>query len=359
MAYINGKDVFIAVNAQASGGGSVVTRLQDKNIVPSNTTQYIIADSGYDALRSVTVQGDANLKISNIKKGVSIFGVFGTYEGEAQAAQIPSITASIGTDQSTGEMWIDGVNNVDYMVIYVDGSQRVARNVTELSVDLKSILDDLGLSTGSHSVTVVLYASGYYSKTLNATYTVNASGGGSGESGDTYYFDDADGENGTWYERTAGAEYTYKGVCPSCRTELYTNYTGRFDTNCPSCNESITYYLGDVNTNIGGGDTGGDDTGERIYATYQVEHGDGVYVDEPINNINTIQIVSTVSLDVGKTYYLEGDGVLIGYSTVTEGDDDPDINCNVWSVGGVDVVKSGIISGHDQYTTISIYTIGD
>lgn len=107
--------------AGSSSGGSS-SRLQTKTATPSESTQTISPDSGYDGLSSVTVnavsrtyvgsgvtkkaaatytpktsdqsiaasqylsgaqtiKGDANLVAGNIKSGVNIFGVTGTYAG--------------------------------------------------------------------------------------------------------------------------------------------------------------------------------------------------------------------------------------------------------------------------------------
>lgn len=61
--------------------GSGTLNLQDKTVTPTVSTQTITADSGYDGLDIVTVNGDSNLVAGNIKSGVSIFGVSGNYEG--------------------------------------------------------------------------------------------------------------------------------------------------------------------------------------------------------------------------------------------------------------------------------------
>ena len=55
--------------------------LQSKTVTPSKDSQTIIADSPYDGLSQVVVNGDSNLISNNIKKGTTIFGVSGIYTG--------------------------------------------------------------------------------------------------------------------------------------------------------------------------------------------------------------------------------------------------------------------------------------
>lgn len=60
--------------------------LQAKTVNPSTSQQTVTPDQGKDGLSSVTVTAvtsaiDANIAAGNIKDGVSILGVTGTYEG--------------------------------------------------------------------------------------------------------------------------------------------------------------------------------------------------------------------------------------------------------------------------------------
>lgn len=55
---------------------------QTKTITPRRYRQSVTADSGYDALAQVIVETDGDLTAGNIKQGVTIFGVTGTYKGD-------------------------------------------------------------------------------------------------------------------------------------------------------------------------------------------------------------------------------------------------------------------------------------
>lgn len=57
---------------------TVTPNLQTKSVTPSTSTQTITPSSGYCGLGTVSVSGDSNLISSNIKNGISIFGVSGS-----------------------------------------------------------------------------------------------------------------------------------------------------------------------------------------------------------------------------------------------------------------------------------------
>lgn len=67
------------VNMRAGGGGTPDWIFQQKSVTPNGNATIVNYDGDYDGLSSVTIYGDADLVSSNIKSGITIFGVRGTY----------------------------------------------------------------------------------------------------------------------------------------------------------------------------------------------------------------------------------------------------------------------------------------
>ena len=85
VAFISDAIAAIAENAESILPSSTPT-LQDKTVTPTTSEQTITADEGKDGLGTVTVSAvtaaiDENIAAGNIKSGVTILGVTGTYDG--------------------------------------------------------------------------------------------------------------------------------------------------------------------------------------------------------------------------------------------------------------------------------------
>lgn len=72
-------------NIAAVAGGSIA-KLTTKTVTPTTEDQTVTPSSSYNGFSSVTVKAvtaaiDANITAGNIKDGVTILGVTGTYDG--------------------------------------------------------------------------------------------------------------------------------------------------------------------------------------------------------------------------------------------------------------------------------------
>ena len=128
--------------------------LQDKSVTPTAAGFTVQADNGYDALRSVTVAGDADLVAGNIKKDVVIFGITGTYEGAG--GESPTLRA-VSISRSGNTIYISNPSSNGTFVtgykIYNSGALVDTQTSTSISLS--------GLTKGKYSVTVKAYASGF------------------------------------------------------------------------------------------------------------------------------------------------------------------------------------------------------
>lgn len=86
--------------------------LKTLDVTPSASGQEFNPPAGYDGFSKVTVAGDADLVAGNIKNGVEIFGVTGSYVGTGGTV-LPTLTAP-GTagDLANGKQLIDANGNI-------------------------------------------------------------------------------------------------------------------------------------------------------------------------------------------------------------------------------------------------------
>lgn len=157
-------------------GGASGVKLQSKTVTPSENTQTVNPDSSYDALSSVTVEaisntyigssvtkksaatytpgtsdqniasgqylngtqtikGDSNLTAANIKSGVKIFNVTGSYAGSSSGGNTPNlqtktVTPSESTQTVSPDSGYDGLSKVNVNAI---SSTYIGSDVTKKS----------------------------------------------------------------------------------------------------------------------------------------------------------------------------------------------------------------------------------
>lgn len=85
--------------------------LQRKNILPTQESQRVVPDSGYDGLSEVLVYGDSSLSPENIRYGTGIFDVVGEYTG--MHPQIIDKTIEVITEET-----LFGVSKIGDYVFY-------------------------------------------------------------------------------------------------------------------------------------------------------------------------------------------------------------------------------------------------
>lgn len=111
---------------------------QTKTVTPSATTQNVTPDSG-KFLSNVTVNGDSNLVAGNIKSGVSIFGVSGSYQGSGSGDE--DDPAGSGSYKTCTLTYYDVWSETFYYPLYyttVENGEIVFKT-TDAGADISSI----------------------------------------------------------------------------------------------------------------------------------------------------------------------------------------------------------------------------
>lgn len=157
-------------------GGSSGVKLQSKTVTPSENTQTVNPDSSYDALSSVTVgaisntyigsgvtkksaatytpgtsdqsiasgqylngtqtiKGDSNLTAGNIRNGVKIFNVTGSYAGSSSGGNTPNLqTKTVSPSESTQTVSPDsGYDGLSKVTVNAISSTYIGSDVTKKS----------------------------------------------------------------------------------------------------------------------------------------------------------------------------------------------------------------------------------
>lgn len=216
-------------------GGASGAVLQSKTVTPSENTQTVNPDSSYDALSSVTVEaisntyigssvtkksaatytpgtsdqsiasgqylngtqtikGDSNLTAANIKSGVKIFNVTGSYAGSSSGGNTPNLqTKTVTPSESTQTVSPDsGYDGLSKVTVNAISSTYIGSDVTKKSAatyipkttnqsiasgqylsGTQTIKGDANLVAGNIKSGVSIFG-------VTGTYTGGGSSGGSG-----------------------------------------------------------------------------------------------------------------------------------------------------------------------------------
>lgn len=107
---------FSQVTVNVSGG---TPSTQEKTVTPTAAGVTVTPDSG-KYLSKVTVSGDADLVAGNIKQGVDIFGVTGTYTGSGATLQTKTVTPTTSQQNVTPDSGYDGLSRVTVNAIQTE-----------------------------------------------------------------------------------------------------------------------------------------------------------------------------------------------------------------------------------------------
>jgi hypothetical protein len=134
-AAIEARGVTVGSAAVAEYSGlirQIVGFLEAKTVSPSTSQQIIEASQGYDGLSSVTVGAvtssiDTNITEGNIKSGVEILGVTGSYSGEAPNLESKSVSPSTSQQIIEASQGYDGLSSVAVGAV----TSSIDMNITE------------------------------------------------------------------------------------------------------------------------------------------------------------------------------------------------------------------------------------
>lgn len=146
--------------------GTVINN-QNKSVIPSAIEQQITADSGYTGLGTVTVSGDSDLVSENIKSGVNIFGVVGNVVESNNTTT--TITPTTSLQMITPDSPYNGFSSVTVDAVTNSIDKNIAAGNIKKDVTILGVTGTLEEGTAINNQDISVTTDGSY--TADAGYT--------------------------------------------------------------------------------------------------------------------------------------------------------------------------------------------
>ena len=156
--------------------------LQSKSVAPSTSLQSVAADTGYDGLSSVSVSAvtsaiDSDITAGNIKSGVEILGVTGTYTGEEANLQSKSVAPSTSLQSVAADTGYDGLSSVSVSAVTSAIDANIAAAKIKSGVSILGVTGTYTGGSGGSTINGKLFDCGSFTPTsaVTSAYTISHS----------------------------------------------------------------------------------------------------------------------------------------------------------------------------------------
>lgn len=198
--------------------------VQSKEVSPSTEDLIVLPDKGFDALKSVTVKGDADLISSNIKDGVELFGITGTYTGEPIYFQSKEISPSETTTDVFPDTGYNGLSKVTVKGISQTYVGSKVPRVTAKTIT-PGTTDKIAIESGSYTNGTITVLGDTDLKSENIKTGVNIFGIDGSYSGEGFTLQEKS-VNPTEQTQNITADSSYNGLSKVVVNPISTTYVG-------------------------------------------------------------------------------------------------------------------------------------